>query len=100
MQQHGFRINKYVQVIGPVIVFPKTVFSWNVRSLDFITPDSLSIFRIVEPKVETLIIGAGEHEPTAHLGKTILAVSHELKINIEILSIELVQWYFSLHTRQ
>lgn len=88
--QFGFRLNSHIQVIGPIIVFPRTVFSWNVESVEAINSDSLMIFGMVQPKVDTLIIGTGEHETTSHIGKNILEIAHKYKINVEILTTELV----------
>lgn len=83
-------MNQQIQVIGPVIVFPRAIFSWHVESVERINADSLTIFSLVQPKIETLIIGTGENETTLHIGKNILEISHKHKINVEILTTELV----------
>lgn len=83
-------MNQTVQVIGPIIVFPRTVFSWHVESVERINSDSLMLFSLVQPRIETLIIGTGEHESTSHIGKSILEIAHKHKINVEILTTELV----------
>lgn len=88
--QFGFRLNQTVQVIGPIIVFPRTVFSWHVESVQQINSDSLMIFSLVQPRIETLIIGTGEYETTSHIGKSILEIAHKHKINVEVLTTELV----------
>lgn len=71
-------------------MFPRTVFSWNIESVDTITSDSLCIFSVVQPKVDTLIIGTGEFETTTHIGKNLLEIAQKHKINVEILTTELV----------
>lgn len=83
-------MNEQVQVIGPIIVFPQTVFSWHVESADRINTDSLILFSLIQPRIETLIIGTGEFETTSHISKSILEIAHKHKINIEILTTELV----------
>lgn len=45
---------------------------------------------MVQPKVDVLIIGTGENEATTHIGKNILEIAHKHKINVEVLSTELV----------
>lgn len=92
--QFGFRINKHVQVIGPIVLFPRAVFAWHVESPQKIDFDSLMIFGMVQPKVDTLIIGIGSDETTKNIGATILKFAHEFKINVEILSTELVCYEF------
>ncbi|XP_055312010.1 NADH dehydrogenase [ubiquinone] 1 alpha subcomplex assembly factor 3-like [Sitodiplosis mosellana] len=91
----GFRLNQQISVIGPVIVFPRTVFSWHVESVERINADSLVIFGLVQPRIETLIIGTGEFETTSHVGKNILEIAHKHKINIEILTTELACTQFN-----
>lgn len=77
-------------MIGPTILFPKAVFSWNVAGPKFVTAESLSIFGLVEPRIETLIIGTGEELTSQNVGKAILEISHKYKLNIEVLCTELV----------
>lgn len=83
-------MNQHVQVIGPIILFPRAVFSWNIKNADKIDADSLMIFGLIQPKIDTLIIGIGDHDTTANIGSTILKFAHYHKINVEILSTELV----------
>lgn len=77
-------------MIGPVVLFPRAVFAWHVEMPEKIDFDSLMIFGLVQPKVDTLIIGIGSDETTKDIGTTILKFAHEFKINVEILSTELV----------
>lgn len=77
-------------MLGPIIVFPKTVFSWNVESVAAVTSESLSIFTMIEPKIQTLIIGTGEKHTSLISGKTILEISTKHQLNVEVLPTELV----------
>ena len=47
----GFSINKTIRVVGPVVVFPKTIYSWNVGEIGDINEKSLSLFKLIEPKI-------------------------------------------------
>lgn len=88
--QHGFRLNSHLQVIGPIILFPRAVFSWYVESVEKIDVESLMIFGIIRPKVDNLIIGIGDHESPMRIGKTMLEFSHKHKISVDVLTTELV----------
>lgn len=90
MFQHGFRLNEFIQALGPVILFPKAVFTWNIAGPEAITADSLSIVGLVEPKIETLILSTGGKETTSCVGRAILEITHMYKINVEILATEAV----------
>ena len=58
--EYGFTINQNIKAVGPVIMFPKTIFSWNVEGTEDINERSLSLFKHLEPKVDILIIGTGD----------------------------------------
>ena len=49
--QTGFRLNNGVFVMGPMAIFSKSVLCWNVRTVIDITPESLSAFYLLEPKL-------------------------------------------------
>jgi NADH dehydrogenase [ubiquinone] 1 alpha subcomplex assembly factor 3 len=57
---NGFRINTGVLFIGPVAIFPRTVFQWDVNSIHDINEESLSLFWLIEPKIDILVIGVGD----------------------------------------
>ncbi|KAK9502589.1 hypothetical protein O3M35_011335 [Rhynocoris fuscipes] len=57
--QAGFRLNNGMFVLGPMIVFPKTVLSWNIEGDHEINEKSLVLFSLLEPKLDILIIGYG-----------------------------------------
>jgi NADH dehydrogenase [ubiquinone] 1 alpha subcomplex assembly factor 3 len=58
---HGFRLSSGVFMIGPIAAFPRTVFQWDVSSVLDITEESLSLFWLLEPKIDVLVIGVGDH---------------------------------------
>ena len=57
---YGFRLNNGIFAVGPLAVFPKTILQWNVNDVKELTAESLSLFCLLEPKIDILIIGTGE----------------------------------------
>ncbi|GCB80878.1 hypothetical protein scyTo_0022722, partial [Scyliorhinus torazame] len=57
--KHGFTINGN-RVFGPCAVIPQALLQWNVGSYKDVNEDSLSLFYILEPKIEILVLGLGE----------------------------------------
>jgi len=56
----GFRLNDNSFCIGPTIVFPNAVLKWRVMKASNITMESLSLFTLLEPKLDLIVIGHGE----------------------------------------
>lgn len=91
MFQVGFRLNKFIHVIGPVILFPKSVFQWKIEGPESITADSLSIVSLIEPKIQTLIISYSQNMGTAdYVGRAMLEIAYRHKINVEVLPMDAV----------
>ncbi|XP_061391798.1 NADH dehydrogenase [ubiquinone] 1 alpha subcomplex assembly factor 3 [Musca vetustissima] len=86
--QFGFRMNNDMVVIGPVAVFPRSLLSWNVNSVDDINEESLSLFTALEPKIDVLILGIGDQTPSPNISKEILSFMRKYKINVEVLRTE------------
>ncbi|VDM81301.1 unnamed protein product [Strongylus vulgaris] len=61
---YGFRLLDGTFLYGPVALFPKTALSWRVQTpadiTPHITPRSLSLFAMLEPKIDILVVGAGD----------------------------------------
>lgn len=55
----GFRLNDNTFCIGPTIVFPNAVLKWRVMRASDITMESLSLFTLLEPKLDLIVIGHG-----------------------------------------
>ncbi|XP_071982940.1 NADH dehydrogenase [ubiquinone] 1 alpha subcomplex assembly factor 3 isoform X1 [Engystomops pustulosus] len=55
----GFIINGD-QVVGPCVVIPKSILQWNVASYKDISLESLSLFHLLVPKIEILVLGTGD----------------------------------------
>ncbi|XP_043224164.1 NADH dehydrogenase [ubiquinone] 1 alpha subcomplex assembly factor 3-like isoform X3 [Amphibalanus amphitrite] len=86
ISQYGFHLNSGVVVLGPMAVFPRTVLGWNVPSASHITPASLALFAILEPRLDCLVIGTGDRGTT--VSKEVIAFLRQKKISFEILPTE------------
>lgn len=56
----GFRLNNGIFAVGPLAAFPRTILQWNINSVEEITPESLSLFCLLEPKLDILVLGTGD----------------------------------------
>ncbi|XP_022188383.2 NADH dehydrogenase [ubiquinone] 1 alpha subcomplex assembly factor 3 [Nilaparvata lugens] len=86
---HGFRLNNGLFAVGPVILFPSTVISWNVANDEDIHEESLSIFSKIEPKFDIVLVGlAGKVSESGEHMNRIQKIFHRLKINCEVMNTE------------
>lgn len=69
-------------------IFPRTVLSWNVGHADDITAESLSLFAILEPKIDVLVIGVGDEKITPSFSRKIMEYMKKYRINVEVLTTE------------
>ncbi|KAI4476402.1 hypothetical protein M0804_013612 [Polistes exclamans] len=82
----GFTLNNGIKMIGPIIIFSKSLLFWNVASAKDINKDSLILFSVLEPKLDLLIIGLEadyDHKFLINLKET----TKYLNINTEILPV-------------
>ncbi|CAG2053434.1 unnamed protein product [Timema podura] len=86
--QAGFRLNNGMNIIGPMVIFPRSVLSWNVSGPEDINTDSLSLFFVLEPKIDILVLGIGDASFGRDLWRNIHNVMSKYKINVEILPTE------------
>jgi len=57
----GFRLNNDMMVYGPIALFPTAVLCWSaVGSAADVTPASMALFRLVNPRPDVLVVGLGE----------------------------------------
>lgn len=83
----GFRLNHGFKIIGPIALFPCSVYSWNVGNLNDVNEDSLCLFHLVQPKIETLIVSLGDITPIPNeIISSILKITQKYQINVEILT--------------
>lgn len=84
--EHGFRLNNGIYVVGPMAVFPRTILQWNVPTIEDITPESLSLFALLEPKLDIFVLGTGDKR--IQVRPEVLKFFQSHKISTEILSTE------------
>ncbi|XP_065909900.1 NADH dehydrogenase [ubiquinone] 1 alpha subcomplex assembly factor 3-like isoform X2 [Dysidea avara] len=54
----GFNINGN-KVFGSIALLPRAYFHWKIVRPDEITPESLTLFHIVRPRIELVVLGTG-----------------------------------------
>ncbi|XP_046369474.1 NADH dehydrogenase [ubiquinone] 1 alpha subcomplex assembly factor 3-like [Haliotis rufescens] len=79
----GFKLNNGFRIFGPCAVFPRSVLHWNVSGPEDISVDSLSLFTILEPKIDILVLGIGDKG--AKYDTSIIKYLRSNKINVEVL---------------
>ncbi|CAH2101622.1 unnamed protein product [Euphydryas editha] len=83
---YGFRLNNGITVLGPIAIFPRTILSWQVRTSQDINESSLRFFKLLEPKIDLLVMGLETND--RNVINSVFRASREVKINMEILSTE------------
>uniref|UniRef100_A0A2L2YEI8 NADH dehydrogenase [ubiquinone] 1 alpha subcomplex assembly factor 3 n=1 Tax=Parasteatoda tepidariorum TaxID=114398 RepID=A0A2L2YEI8_PARTP len=83
---HGFRLNNGIFIMGPVAAFPRTVLQWNVESFEKVSKESLSLFSLLEPKLDLLIFGTGDK--AVQLDPDLRSFLKSHKISTEVLPTE------------
>ncbi|XP_072948628.1 NADH dehydrogenase [ubiquinone] 1 alpha subcomplex assembly factor 3 [Epargyreus clarus] len=83
---YGFRLNNGISVLGSMAIFPRAVLSWQVRNSDDITEGALRLFKILEPKIDLLIIGLESNEPKTL--NRVFRLAKQAQLNIELLQTE------------
>ncbi|XP_058844201.1 NADH dehydrogenase [ubiquinone] 1 alpha subcomplex assembly factor 3 [Acipenser ruthenus] len=79
--QRGFTINGD-RVLGPCALLPRAVLQWNVGTYKDISEDSLSLFYLLEPKIEILVLGTGDR--VERLEPRILEFMKKKRIAVEV----------------
>lgn len=64
--------------------------SWNVGSEKDINEEALSLFFILDPKIEILVLGIGDAVVTPNISARINAITRKYRLNVEILGTEAV----------
>lgn len=62
--------------------------SWNIDNYEEINEKSLSLFCILEPKIDVLVIGSGDQVITPKFSATIMGFMRKYGINVELLPTE------------
>ncbi|NXH13601.1 NDUF3 factor, partial [Bucco capensis] len=61
---------------------PRAILQWNIGSYKDISHESLSLFRLLEPQIEILVLGTGDRVEWLH--PTILKQMRERGIAVEV----------------
>lgn len=61
--QIGFRLNLGISILGPMLIFPRSVIGWNIAEAADIDEKSLTIFKVLEPKPDIVILGLDKAYP-------------------------------------
>ncbi|KAM3914643.1 NADH dehydrogenase [ubiquinone] 1 alpha subcomplex assembly factor 3 isoform 1-T2 [Leptodactylus fuscus] len=77
----GFVINGD-RVVGPCAVLPRSILQWNVGSHKDISLESLSLFHLLVPKIEILVLGTGDR--VERLDPTISRIMRQKGVAIEV----------------
>ncbi|CAJ1052085.1 NADH dehydrogenase 1 alpha subcomplex assembly factor 3 [Plectropomus leopardus] [Xyrichtys novacula] len=77
----GFNIDGN-RVIGPCAVLPPAILQWNVGSHKDITEESVSLFHMLEPRIEILVLGTGAH--VERINPSVLALLKKKGIAVEV----------------
>ncbi|GAB1609671.1 NADH dehydrogenase [ubiquinone] 1 alpha subcomplex assembly factor 3-like [Argonauta hians] len=81
---HGFKLNNNIRIFGPCVLFPRSILHWNVGGPEDINEDSLSLFCLLEPRPDILILGVGND--TSKVNKNLIRYLRSKKISVEILT--------------
>ncbi|XP_065789823.1 NADH dehydrogenase [ubiquinone] 1 alpha subcomplex assembly factor 3 isoform X2 [Muntiacus reevesi] len=76
----GFVVNGN-RVFGPCALLPQSVVQWNVGSYQDITEESFSLFWMLEPRIEIVVVGTGDR--TERLQPHVLRAMRQRGIAVE-----------------
>ncbi|XP_067937443.1 NADH dehydrogenase [ubiquinone] 1 alpha subcomplex assembly factor 3-like [Watersipora subatra] len=82
----GFKLNNGFRTIGPLALFPRTALFWNIGGAENINIESLSLFTVLEPKLDLLLVGVGEPEGMELVSKDLYKVLKNKGIGLELLT--------------
>ncbi|XP_062979511.1 NADH dehydrogenase [ubiquinone] 1 alpha subcomplex assembly factor 3 [Elgaria multicarinata webbii] len=77
----GFTISGN-KVVGPCAVLPRAILQWNVGMYQDISAESLTLFRLLEPRIEILVLGTGDK--VQRLDPAVLRLMRQCGIAVEV----------------
>ncbi|XP_061584258.1 NADH dehydrogenase [ubiquinone] 1 alpha subcomplex assembly factor 3 [Cololabis saira] len=77
----GFNVDGN-RVFGPCVLLPPAILQWNVGTYKDITEDSVSLFHMLEPRIEILILGTGAR--LERINPSVLALLKRRGIAVEV----------------
>ncbi|XP_066147407.1 NADH dehydrogenase [ubiquinone] 1 alpha subcomplex assembly factor 3 [Euwallacea fornicatus] len=84
----GFKLNNQITILGPMIICPRSVLAWNISDIEDIHEESLSLFKVLEPKVDIIVLGTGDKVENRDIFSTLVNFSRKYKLSFEILPTE------------
>ncbi|XP_054831216.1 NADH dehydrogenase [ubiquinone] 1 alpha subcomplex assembly factor 3 [Eublepharis macularius] len=69
-------------VIGPCAILPRAILQWNVGTHKDITAESLALFRLLEPRIEIVVLGTGDK--VERLDPAVIKLMRQCGIAIEV----------------
>ncbi|KAK6634694.1 hypothetical protein RUM43_012096 [Polyplax serrata] len=85
----GFELSNGVELFGSLILFPHSLLSWHVTNAKYVNEDSLTLFKILEPKLDILIFGYGSQtDYTPEVRKTFTQFCRNAGLRYEALPTE------------
>lgn len=84
---NGFRLNNNMKVFGPLVIFPTCVFSWALRDYSDLKPESLTIFNLLQPRPELILVGFGNEGDSPPVAPIHIACK-KMKLNVEFMTTE------------
>lgn len=70
---------------GPIVVFPNVCLSWRVAKPVDITPESLRLFFMLQPRLDILVLGVGSSKNIDLIRKNVTQAIHKERIGLELL---------------
>ncbi|XP_076631887.1 NADH dehydrogenase [ubiquinone] 1 alpha subcomplex assembly factor 3 [Colletes latitarsis] len=79
----GFKFNIATAIIGPVALFPKAILSWNVKNGENINKETLSLFLVLDPKPDVIVIGLEtQYKYSKILDIKSMFTEHDIRVEI------------------
>ncbi|XP_014222735.1 uncharacterized protein LOC106649688 [Trichogramma pretiosum] len=86
MSEQGFVLNNGIRTVGPLILFPKTMLSWNIACSEDMNEDSFSLLLNMHPKLDVVVVGLDDNYPAnSPIVKKVKDIFRKHKINVEVL---------------
>ncbi|KAL5103553.1 NADH dehydrogenase ubiquinone 1 alpha subcomplex assembly factor 3 [Taenia crassiceps] len=92
--ENGFMLSNGTIIRGPMVSFPQNAFSWRINSAEDINEDSLSLFRVLCPELEILVIGKGAVSEKINQ-REIMNMCWKYNLGVEVLSTSLAVGTFN-----
>lgn len=68
--------------------FCRSVLSWNIESIKDVNEDSFSLFTVLEPKIDIIVLGTGDKTENYNFFEELRTFSKKYKVAFEILPTE------------